>query len=239
MKSERIRHATVHLVDPAPVVLAPFSSRAHEYAKRVLDERGVHLELGTKVDEVRFDRVCLSDGREIRTRTVVWAGGIKIPDLVSRAGLPQEKSGRVQIDVDLVVTGMPGVYALGDVANTLDSDGKPFPQLGSVALQAGRHAAENILADIAGEPRKEFRYRDKGIMAMIGRNATIAEVGPRRRELHGFLAYASWLGVHAWLLSGTRTRVQALASWGWDYVASTRASAYINRPDVTQIEWEQ
>ena len=239
VKSERIRHATVHIIDPAPVVLAPFSNRAHEYAKRVLEERGVRLELGTKVDEVRSDRVCLSDGREILTRTVVWAGGIKIPDLVARAGFPQEHTGRVQIDADLVVTGMPGVYALGDVAATLGSDGKTFPQLGSVALQAGRHAADNVLADIAGKPRTAFHYRDKGIMAMIGRNAAIAEVGPRRRELHGFLAYISWLGVHAWLLSGTRARVQALAAWGWDYVASTRASAYINRPDATQIEWEK
>ena len=239
VKDERVRHATVHVVDPAPVVLAPFSSRAHEYAKRVLEDRGVLLELGIKVSEVRPDRVCLSDGREILTRTVVWAGGIKVPDLVARSGLPQDRNGRVQVDPDLGVTGVPGVYALGDVANTLGPDGKPFPQLGSVALQAGRHAAENILADIAGEPRKEFRYRDKGIMAMIGRNAAIAEVGPRRRELHGVLAYASWLGVHAWLLSGLRTRVQALASWGWDYVASTRASAYINRPDATKLDWEK
>ena len=63
-------------------------------------------------------------------------------------------------------------------------------------------------------------------MAMIGRNAAVAEVGPRRRELHGLLAFASWLGVHAWLLSGFRARISALASWGWDYVANTRPSAY-------------
>ena len=76
-------------------------------------------------------------------------------------------------------------------------------------------------------------------MAMIGRNAAVAEVGPRRRELHGALAYASWLGVHAWLLSGVRARARAIGSWGWDYVASTRASAYINRPDATQIDWDE
>jgi NADH dehydrogenase len=229
--------ATIHLVDPAAVVLAPFSERAHEYARKVLEARGVQLELGTKVDKVTADRVVLSDGREILTRTVVWAGGIKIPGVIASSGLPTAPSGRIQVGPDLEVTGVPGVYALGDVANTLDGEGKPFPQLGSVALQAGRCAADNIIADVAGKHREAFRYRDKGIMAMIGRNAAIAEVGPRRRELHGFVAYTSWLGVHAWLLSGFRTRISALGAWTWDYVASTRAAAYINRPDATQIDW--
>ncbi len=228
----------IHLVDPSPVVLAPFSERAHEYARKVLEARGVQLELGTKVDQVGPDRVLLSDGREILTRTVVWAGGVKTPEVVATSGLPTAPSGRIQVGLDLEVTGVPGVYALGDVANTLDGDGKPFPQLGSVALQAGRCAADNIIADVAGKEHQPFRYRDKGIMAMIGRNAAIAEVGPRRRELHGFVAYTSWLGVHAWLLSGFRTRVGALGAWTWDYVASKRAAAYINRPDATQIDWD-
>ena len=139
-------------------------------------------------------------------------------------GLPRAASGRIEVGPDLAVAGYPEVYALGDVANTLGPDGKPFPQLGSVALQAGRCAADNILADIEGKERQPFRYRDKGIMAMIGRNAAVAEVGPRRRELHGVAAYASWLGVHAWLLSGMPARVsRRLGSWSWDYVANSRS----------------
>ena len=219
-------------------MLAPFSDRAHEYARKVLEKYGVQLELGTKVDEVRADRVVLSDGREILTRVVVWAGGIKVPEFVTTSKLPTAPSGRIEVGPDLEVIDTPAVYALGDVANTLDDDGKPFPQLGSVALQAGRCAADNIVADVAGNEHGPFRYRDKGIMAMIGRNAAIAEVGPRRRELHGFVAYTSWLGVHAWLLSGFRARAGALGSWTWDYVASKRAAAYINRPDAAQIDWD-
>ena len=172
--------AAIHLVDPAPVVLAPFSERAHAYAKQALEQRGVRLELGTKVDEIRSDRVVLSDGREILTRTVVWAGGIKAARLAGASGLPRAASGHVEVGPDLSVAGFPGVYALGDVANTLGPDGEPFPQLGSVALQAGTCAAKNIVAEIDGKSTKPFRYRDKGIMAMIGRNAAIAEVGPRR-----------------------------------------------------------
>jgi NADH dehydrogenase len=97
--------------------------------------------------------------------------------------------------------------------------------------------ADKILADIDGRPRSPFRYRDKGIMAMMGRNAAVAEMGSRRRELNGVLAYASWLGVHAWLLSDYRERVNAIGTWAWNYFATTRPSAFISRPDATNIDW--
>jgi NADH:ubiquinone reductase (H+-translocating) len=239
VRDSKLGHARIHVVDPAAVVLAPFSQHAHVYAQQVLEKRGVNLELGVKVDAVEPDRVKLSDGREILTRTVVWAGGIKPVELAGSTGLPQAHGGRIEVGADLAVSGFPGVYALGDVANTLAPDGKPFPQLGAVAMQAGRWAADNILADIDGKPGSPFRYRDKGIMAMIGRNAAVAEMGPRRRELNGVLAYAAWLGVHAWLLDDYRERVNAIGTWAWTYLATTRPSAFISRPDATNIDWNE
>ena len=64
----------------------------------------------------------------------------------------------------------PGVYALGDFANIAGADGKPLPQLVSVAEQSGKWCEKNIAAVIAGEPQQPSHYLDKGIMAMIGRN---------------------------------------------------------------------
>ena len=141
------------------------------------------------------------------------------------------------MNADLTVDGFPGVYALGDVANTAGPDGAPFPQLGSVALQAGSWAARNILADIQGQARSPFVYRDKGIMAMIGHNAAVAEMGPRRREVHGPLAFMSWLGVHAWLLDGYRARANAVRGWAWTYLSKSRAPSIIDRADAAQIDW--
>jgi NADH:quinone reductase (non-electrogenic) len=230
--------ARVYVVDPADVVLAPFSDHAHRYARAALEKKGVQLILGAKVTEIRPDRVVLSDGREILTRAVVWAGGIQGAKLAAHSGITQGRGGRIDVNADLTVEGFPGVYALGDVANTPSPDGKPFPQLGSVALQAGRWAAKNIVADIEGKPRTPFRYRDKGIMAMIGKNAAVAEVGSKRRELHGPIAFASWLGVHAALLTGFRERSEALRSWLWDYFTKARASSIIDRPDAARIDWD-
>ncbi len=92
-----------------------------------------------------------------------------------------------------------------------------MPQLGSVAQQSGRWAAENILRERGQKPTKPFRYKDKGIMAMIGRNAAIAEVGKHRHQVEGPLAFAAWLGVHAMLLSGTHSKTDAFLTWAWDY----------------------
>jgi NADH dehydrogenase len=129
------------------------------------------------------------------------------------------------------------VYALGDFANIAGNDGKPLPQLASVAEQSGKWCAKNILADIAGEPRKPFAYFDKGIMAMIGRNSAVAEMGKHRHELTGSLAFAAWLGVHAALLSSTKAKIEAFVEWAWDYFGSARGDAILDHVDEGQISW--
>ena len=233
-----VRAAKVILVDPGSVVLSAFSSRAQAYAARALTDKGVDLQLGVKVSDIAEDRVTLSDGRQIMTRTVVWAGGIQPSDVIAHAGITVGHGGRIDVLPDLTVAGLDGIYVIGDAGNTPGADGKALPQLGSVAVQAGRCAADNILADIAGRPRGAFRYRDKGIMAMIGRNAAVVEIGKRRRELHGVVAFGTWLAVHAWLLSGFRERATAVWAWGWDYFTRDRAPSII-APDASRIDWDE
>ena len=161
----------------------------------------------------------MTDGTEIRTHVVVWAGGEKAADVIGRSGLPQGRGGRVDVDPDLTVDGFPGVYVLGDAANIRNEDGDVLPQLGSVAQQSGKWAADNIARELDGHDRRPFEYHDKGIMAMIGRNAAIAELGKGRHEIDGPFAFAAWLGVHATLLEGTRQKLGALMTWGWDYAS--------------------
>jgi NADH:quinone reductase (non-electrogenic) len=232
-----VKRTRIYLIDHGPVVLAAFSDKAHAYAADKLEHRGVTLRLNTGVSEVAPDKVTLSDGSQIPTRTVVWAGGIQAPEIVGKLGLPQGRGGRLTAQPDLTVDGYPHVYAIGDVANIPDHDGNDLPQLGSVALQAGRWASENILADHAGTPRRPFHYKDKGIMAMICDGAAVAEMGAHHHELHGHIAFAAWLGVHAWLMSGVRQRVDAFVSWGWDFLGSSRSSSIIDDPDAAQIDW--
>lgn len=226
----------ITIVDLGPAVLGPFSDTASAYATKRLGTLGVNLRLKTGVEEVTAEGVLLSDGTEIASRTVVWAGGITAPDLAATSGLDAGRGGRLTAQSDLTVDGHPSVYAIGDMANMTDDTGQALPQLGSVALQAGRWAARNILADVDGRQREPFRYRDKGIMAMVGRGSAVAEVGKRHHELHGTVAFAAWLGVHAWLMSGVRQRADAFVSWAWDFLGASRGDAVIET-DSARIDW--
>ena len=152
-------------------------------------------------------------------------------------GLKAGHGGRIDVQADLTVSGFPTVYALGDFANITGNDGKPLPQLASVAEQSGKWCAGNIESDIAGESRKPFQYFDKGIMAMIGREAAVAEVGKHRHELEGPVAFAAWLGVHAALLTTNRARVGAFVEWAWDYLGKVRSDPVLDRPDQANINW--
>jgi NADH dehydrogenase len=227
--------ARVHLVDLGHVLLGPFSEHAHDYVAKVLHRKGVELHMGTRVSEIGAGHVTLADGRTIATRCVIWGGGIKAAPM----GLAQGAGGRVDVLPDLTVPDSSGVYAVGDAANIPGPDGQHLPQLGSVAQQSGQWAADNLLADFAGRARTPFHYHDKGIMAMIGRGAAIAEVGSHRHELHGALAHAAWLGVHATLMTGVRNRVEGFLDWGWDTFSRTRGPQVLDRSEAARIDWDE
>jgi NADH dehydrogenase len=111
--------------------------------------------------------------------------------------------------------------------------------LGSVEQQSGRWAADNILADFEGKPRKSFAYKDKGIMAVIGRGAAIAELGKNHHEVHGQLAHVAWLGVHAGLMTGGRERIEAVIDWSWDRFTKTGGGPQvIASGHAADIDWD-
>jgi NADH dehydrogenase len=211
---------SVHIVDAGSAVLGQFSEKAQAYAREKLTNAEVELHLGRRVTRVSPEGVELDDGTLISARTVIWAGGESGAALAGDAGPTPGRGGRIDVQDDLRVEGFPGVYAVGDVANIPAAPGgesHALPQLGSVAQQSGAWAAENILRERRGEPLKPFRYKDKGIMAMIGRNAAVAEVGKHHHQVDGPLAFAAWLGVHAMLLSGVHAKTDAFMTWAWDY----------------------
>jgi NADH dehydrogenase len=146
------------------------------------------------------------------------------------------------VQPDLSVAGYPGVYALGDFANFKTSKGETLPQLASVAQQAGRHCARNIVGAVSGKAGEPFQYLDKGIMAMVGRNAAVAELGSRRHAVSGIPAFAAWLGVHALLLTTARAKIAAVLQWAWEYFQDVRVDPILDRPDMDwskQAEAEQ
>ncbi len=228
--------AKVHLVDHGKELLKMFADKGHAYAARILEKDGVELLLGTGVKAIGPGHVTLSDGTSLKTRCVIWGGGLMAAPLAGAAGLPQGRGGRIDVQPDFTVAGFPGVLVIGDIANIPAKSGKTHPQLGSVALQSGSSAAKTILADRAGKTAKPFAYLDKGTMAMIGRGAAVAQV--KGVELHGKMAFAAWLGVHAALMTGGSNRVDAFKSWALDFFGKDRSPQALDRSGTPRMVWE-
>lgn len=183
------KNAHVFLIEVSPAVLGAFSRDSQRYAALALTEHGVQLRLEAKVREVQADGVLLSDGSRIPTETAIWAAGVKPASYEASPGLPMSRSGRIDVQPDLTVAGFQRVYAIGDLADARNHAGKPLPQLAAVAQQEGKCCAENIIASVDGKNAQPFSYRDRGILAMIGRNAAIAELAATHHEIVGPVAF--------------------------------------------------
>jgi len=93
------------------------------------------------------------------------------------------------------------------------------------AMQAGRHAARNILAMIGGGSAQPFRYVDKGTFAVIGRGAAVGDLFGWK--MSGRLAWLAWLGIHIAFLIGFRNRLSVLLGWAYSYLTHRRGARLI------------
>ena len=225
----------VTLVEAGPRLLSGFSTRSSQTALADLRRRGVDVRLGQTVQAAGTRQVTLSGGEQIQAGTVIWAAGVRANSLSRGLGLEVSDHGRIVIDSHLQVPDHPDVFAAGDVAAaTQPPSGQPLPMLAAVAIQTGRHAGEQVARLISGKSLTDFRYRDKGVVAVLGRGDAVAELplvpgAPGRYQLRigGRLAWLLWLGVHIVYLIGFRNRLQVLIDWAWNYFTSRGAGAIL------------
>jgi NADH dehydrogenase len=217
-------HARITLVEASPELFGMFKENLRTYTKGALEKRNVDVLLGEAVESVEPTRVKLKSGKVLEAHTLVWGAGLVANPLVKELGVELERGDRVPVEVDLTVAGHPDAYAVGDIAWITDSKTHDvLPQLGSVALQSGEQAGENIARRIAGKDPKPFAYHDKGTMATIGRGAAVVQL-PRGRTLTGEVAFLAWGSVHLALLSTGEDRAKAVVNWTWAGFTHERAA---------------
>jgi NADH dehydrogenase len=221
----------VVLVEMTGELLGPFAPRLRRYAADELRKRGVELRLGTSVTSLDDHTVVLSDGDRLPAAATEWATGVKVSDDVRGWGLAQGRGGRIVVDPDMRVPGHPEIFAVGDVAASPD---EPLPQLAQPAIQGGRHAARQIARLLAGEPTEPMTYKDKGMMATIGRSDAVVQL-PSGVKLTGPLAWLAWLGLHIVMLMGSRNRLATLVNLAVRYLAwPGRLNVIVGDPPVRQ-----
>jgi NADH dehydrogenase len=213
----------VRLIEQGPGLLGPFHGKLRDYARAELLARGVDVRLDTAIKEVQDGQVLLADGDVLPSDITAWAAGVSAPAWVAGLGLATGPGGRLRTGPDLRVTGQDAIFAVGDIAVI---DGQPLPQLAQPAIQEGRHAADQILHLVAGQPTTPMHYKDKGIMATIGHRSAVVEL-PSRIRIRGTLAWLAWLALHLVTLLGNRNRISALVNLSWRYLTWSRGGGVI------------
>lgn len=207
----------VMLVDMAPRLLTPFPEKASEYALKELGKMGVDVEFGRSVVEVEERAIRFADGERLKVAAVIWAAGVTASGTLAHdLQVSSGPGGRARVMTDLRLVESENVWAVGDAAAVPLDETTLCPQLAPVAMQSGRHCAEQILHVIKGEPTKPFKYKNKGIMATIGRHAAIAKL-PGGTVVKGTSGWLAWLGLHLWYLVGFRNRLRVMINWTWRY----------------------
>ena len=224
--------ARILLIEGGDRVLPAFHPDLSARAQRALSDLGVTVRTGALVTAIDEGGVVVSaDGAETRipARTVVWAAGVEASPLggaLARAGATLDRAGRVKVEPDLTVPGLPEVFVLGDLALARDEDGESLPGIAPVALQQGAYAAKVIAARARGTaPPRPFSYWDRGIMATIGRSRAVADSFGVR--FWGLPAWLAWLFVHLFFLIEFENRVLVLLQWAWNYATFGRSARLI------------
>ena len=217
IRPEEVR---IVLIEAGADLLAGMPSELSSYALERLRRRKVDVRLRSSVEGVGPTDVRLAGGVTLETETVVWTAGVRGDPRVASWGLPVGRGGRVPVTPTLHVAGRPDLFVVGDLA-WFEQDGAPLPQVAQVAIQQGKHVADNLLRTLRGADPLPFRYRDLGMLAVIGRSAAVAHVFGR--AFRGLPAWLLWLGIHVTWLIGFRNRALVLVNWGWNYVFFRRA----------------
>lgn len=228
------RNARIILIEGAERILNTFPEELSAKAEKALASKGVEVRTDTLLTEISDGQIVLGDGKNgavlrLTTRTLLWAAGTKATAmgdvLAERTGATLDRMGRVVVAPDLSIPDHPDILVIGDLAHYARQTGEPLPGVAQVAMQQGVYAAQVVLARLQNRQLSPFRYKDKGTMAVIGRNAAVVDLGSL--HINGFPAWLIWLFVHISFLIGFDNKLLVLIQWAWSYFTRKQGARLI------------
>ncbi len=231
--------STITLIEGGDRVLPSFAPSLSRKAAKRLAKLGVKVVTGVKVERVDAQGV-IAGGERIPSATVLWTAGVAASPIVQLLGVNTDRAGRALVEPFLNLPGKPNIFVVGDAAS-IQQDGRPVPGVAQAAIQQGRYVGRRISDQIRGrEPKRAFRYRDLGNMAVVGKNFAILESG--RLRTSGFLTWCIWVLVHLMALPQLQNRWRVQSQWLWSYLTGQRSSRLISeapRPTNAAVTTKQ
>ena len=220
---------SIYLIESKPRLLGVFSEEASAKAKQYLEDMGVIISNGVRLNSYDGETLEINDGKVLHSKNVLWAAGVTgdVPEGISKEHLVS--GNRIETDDINRVKGYQNVFAIGDVSATISAEyPNGHPGVAQVAIQQGKHLAKNMKAILNGAETVPFHYNDKGSLATIGRNRAVADLG--RIKTQGFIAWIIWSLVHLLSLIGFQNRISVLLNWVDKYFSYNTSSRLIIRP---------
>ncbi len=224
------------LLEATDRILPSYPEKLSKSAESSLEKLGVTIKKNSFVNEIKENIVRIENNGNTETisaQTVLWAAGVKatkIGDVLKkRFNVESDKVGRVYVNKDLTINDRDDVYVLGDLALYTHHDGKPLPGVATVAMQQGKFVAKKIYNQVNNLEIPEFKYKEKGSLAVIGRNKAVAHLGPLK--FSGFFAWLIWIFIHIRYLIEYDNKVLVMLQWGWYYFTMKRGARLITGDD--------
>jgi NADH dehydrogenase len=215
------RDVHITLLEGAPRILAPLPERVSSAALRLLDKRAIRVVTDCRVTSIDKNLVHDANGNTYPADLCVWAAGIRAPEFLGALGLPTNRGGQVEVDTQLRVKGVEGVYALGDCAACVDGNGKPVPPRAQAAHQQADYLRNYFVRRAEGKPEQTnpYTYRDYGSLVSLGHATTVGSLMGALRGaswfVEGFVARMMYLSLHLMhhqaVLGSVRTAALAIA----------------------------
>ena len=204
----------IRIVDRGDKILKDSLEFNRQTAIKALEKYHIWQDLETEVEQVEADSISLTYKGQTDTipvDLVLWTVGNRVSELITKLPLEQNEQGLLEIEPTLLVKGRKDIFALGDAANSYDSDGNSLPATAQVAFQQSDYCAWNIWASETNRPLLSFRYQPLGEMMTLGTdNATINGLG---LKLDGPMAYVARRLIYLYRLPTLKHQLTVGFNW--------------------------
>ena len=222
----------VYLVEAGPAILPDYSKELSTKASKYLKRMGVSLKMNEKVMNID-DKKVVTDKETYETNNIIWAAGNKANPLIDKLKTKTDNLGRVIVNDDFSINENDSIYVIGDASNYKNIDGDPLPGIAPVAIQQGKYLAKKITSNKRTERVKNFKYKDKGMMATIGGFKAIGVIG--KLQVSGLLAWLIWSLIHLVYLIGYKSKIIVVIEWIFAYFLNKRGTRLIYRENIKNI----
>lgn len=195
------------LIEPGDRLMTEMPEELGSFGHQVLKRDGVEVWFNVGVKHVEAQSLELSDGERLAFGLLLWDTGIVPSPLLGKIQCPRGKHGGMVTDSCFQVQGAPGVWAIGDCAETPDPNhpGKTFAPTAQNSTRAGTHVADNIIHQLRGRPVKPFTYKQVGELALVSERQGVAHVFGV--SVRGPLAWLLWRAIYIAKMPGMTKRL--------------------------------